>query len=739
MTDRLPQTIAEVALPVPLRQTFDYLIPTDNAWTLVPGVRVKVPYGRQEKVGILVAIKSDSQWDTSKLKPIAGVLDGAPVFSESLLSLLHWAATYYLYPIGDALSSALPALLRKGDTPKQPSQTWWRASDPHEEQVLTQLQRAKKQKALYQCLLVEPVSEKQLLAEFSKPVLTALYKQGFIQREERPVKPDLSWRESLKVNTRPFASTEQALAISAINSQQGFYPFFIEGVTGSGKTEVYLQAIENQLLDKRQVLLLVPEISLTPQTVDRFKQRFDIEIGLWHSGLTDNERLLVWQRAKSGELAIIIGTRSAIFLPLKWPGMIVVDEEHDSSFKQQDGFRYHARDLAVMRAKSLDIPLVLGSATPSLETLNNALTSKYRHLQLRDKVVRGSKVQHQLIDIKEQHLDAGLSGYLIERIRKHLTQQGQVMIFMNRRGYAPAIICDTCGHVESCDRCNKPYTFHKTTRQLHCHHCGSTQRQHPACGSCGAQTITTSGVGTEQLEEALARYFPDYQVARIDSDTMRSKKALNQTLAAINQQEYQILVGTQILAKGHHFPNLSMVAILDVDAALFSADFRGTEQLAQLITQVAGRTGRAGSTGEMWLQTNHPDHTVLLDLLHNGYGHFARTALKERQAAQLPPYEFQILIKAEAVNIHDCDHFLHEVAKMFHMEQSLNEAALKVIGPFPALMEKRQGRFRMQLLLSHLHRLPLHRALNKYLASITGLKLAKKVRWAIDVDPTDFY
>lgn len=729
---------AEVALALPKRQFFDYLIPEEMA-SVQPGVRVRVPYAFGEKIGIVTEIKNSSVWPLNKVKPIAELLDVEPVFDEDLTQLLSWAAGYYCHPLGEILFIALPAILRKGEANKKPLQRFWKIGEGDPQEAEETLKKKRKQLSLYQWLQEGEKSETQILAEYSKQMLSALRKQSLIQFTDKEIAPSPDWTDSLKISAKPFASTEQALAISAINSHKGFCPFLIEGVTGSGKTEVYLQVIENQLLLQRQVLILVPEISLTPQTLDRFAQRFDMEIGVWHSGLTNHERLAVWQKARSGELGIIVGTRSAVFLPLKWPGMIVIDEEHDSSFKQQDSFRYHARDLAIMRAKQLDIPLVMGSATPSLESLNNGLTSKYRHLQLRDKVISGSKVMHRLLDIRQQQLEAGLSPYLIERIQYHLRQQQQVMIFINRRGYSPAIVCENCGHVETCYSCDKPFTWHKSTQQLHCHHCGAVQRLSSACSQCGHQHRSSSGVGTEQLEEAIQRLFPGHSVARIDSDTMASKKALNQVLKDIHEQKHQILVGTQILAKGHHFPNLSLVAILDVDAALFSADFRATEQLAQLITQVSGRTGRAGSAGEMWLQSYHPDNSILLDLLHNGYGHFARTTLRERRAANLPPFEYQILLRVEAVELEDCQQFLLQVAKLFHMEQSLKEPALRVIGPFPALMEKRQGRYRMQLLLSHIHRLPLHRALNKHVRDMENMKSARKVRWSIDVDPIDFY
>ena len=740
----MTQLFVEVALALPKRQCFDYRL-AEPRKQVQPGVRVRVPYGHSEKMGVIVKGKDNTEWQADKIKPVIEILDVEPILDADILQLLFWAANYYCHPIGDVLFTAMPAKLRKGE-PNQPgTERFWQInlSDTEDEQTFIEstrdkLSRAPKQLALFDLLVSGAKKQTEVLASFNKPVLDALAKQEVISCSDEISSDKPDWLTSLDVATKPFASTEQALAISAINSHKEFCTFLIEGVTGSGKTEVYLQVIENQLLSQRQVLILVPEISLTPQTLQRFEQRFQMEIGVWHSALTDNERLTVWQKARSGQLGIIIGTRSAVFLPLKWPGMIVIDEEHDSSFKQQDGFRYHARDLAIMRAKQLNIPLVMGSATPSLESLNNGLLSRYRHIQLRDKVITGSKVIHQILDVRDQRLEAGLSQYLIERIHYHLRQQQQVMIFINRRGYAPAIVCSHCGFVENCRSCDKPYTYHKTTQQLHCHHCGSVKRYTPTCRQCGHQGHDTSGVGTEQLEEGIRQLFPGNSVARIDSDTMRSKKALNQILADIHAQKHQILVGTQILAKGHHFPNLSLVAILDVDAALFNADFRATENLAQLITQVSGRTGRAGTAGEMWLQSYHPDNVILQDLLHNGYGHFARTALRERRAANLPPFEYQALLRSEAVRQDDCMQFLMQVSKMFHMEQSLNEPALRVIGPFPALMEKKQGRFRMQLLLSHLQRLPLHRVLNKHVRQIETMASGKKVRWSLDIDPMDF-
>lgn len=736
--------IVEVALPVPMRRTFDYLVPSDMLSSVKPATRVLVPFGSREHVGVVLDIKTTSDWEPEKLKPIIAILDAANIISDELMSLLRWASQYYCHPIGDVIQTALPSLLRKGATDFEPKEKVWCLADSLKRDesalhgVLDDLKRAKKQRSIIDALAESDLGDKELRDNHSISAAKTLLDKGYIYHENRQLTPSLPWHQTIDVGEKPYANPDQAIAISTINRCDDFSVFLIEGVTGSGKTEVYLQAIESRLEAGKQVLVMVPEISLTPQTVKRFEQRFSIDVGTWHSGMTDNERLLVWHKVRKNEIGLVIGTRSSVFLPFCCLSAIIIDEEHDSSLKQQDGFRYHARDLAIMRAKQLNIPLVLGSATPSFESLNNALNKRYQHLFLHNQAVENlSKSQH-LLDLRRQPVTHSLSDYLLERMSHHLSLQQQVMVFLNRRGYAPAVECSNCGYIADCHQCDKPMTLHNTTKQLHCHHCGTIRKTIQQCPSCGSYELITAGVGTEKIEEYLTQVFPDKRIVRIDSDSTRNKSVMAKTLDEIAKGKYDILIGTQILAKGHHFPNLSMVAVLDVDNALFSADFRGSEQLAQLIVQIAGRVGRSSLESEMWLQTYHPDHPVLQELIQNGYGDFARLSLNERQAAHLPPYDKQVLIRAEAQNLGDVNQYLFEVRKLLTDFQG-PVVKFKTIGPFPALMEKRGGRFRMQLLLSSAQRQPLHAALHANLAAIEQLKSAKRVRWSIDVDPIDFF
>ena len=724
----------QVAVPVPLRQLFTYT--HDNA--LRAGVRVVVPFGPRKLVGVVVETlqKSENEIENSnKLKAIESVLDDDPIIDDVLLKMAQWLWQYYHHAPGEVLHAMLPVLLRKGESASPVPQDMLRLTNEGKTTAADTLSRAPKQKACFTALLSCDIPASQARKQFGAPAVKSLIEKSLVKIEE--VTPELKvggWLSTLALSEKPVPDTEQSVAIAALNRQHGkFAVSLLEGVTGSGKTEVYLQAIEPLLREGKQVLILVPEIGLTPQTVSRFEKRFAIAVGVLHSQLSDKDRLHVWQRAKAGELGIIIGTRSAIFTPLNNPGMLIVDEEHDESFKQQDGLRYHARDLAAMRAKQHNIPLLLGSATPALETLNNALTGRYAHLQL-TKRAGGARSTHQhVLDARDQPIHYGISQGLLTIMRQHISAGNQVLVFVNRRGYAPALLCHHCGETVMCKRCDRPYTVHKAQNRLQCHHCGGMRSMPSNCEACHHPELVTAGTGTEQVEQGLSNLFPGVKQVRIDSDTVRGKDKLHQTLDAINRQEYQLLVGTQILSKGHHFPHVTLVAVLDCDGALFSADFRAPEKLAQLVTQLAGRAGRASKPGEMWLQTLNPHHPLLQDLVHNGYGHFARHALIERKAAGLPPFTSQFVIRAEASDSSLAYHLLRECKQVFNQQH-----AVEINGPFPCLIEKRQGRFRFMLVCSHQKRGPLHNALRLALPFLQALPQAMKVRWSIDIDPTDF-
>ena len=719
----------DVAVPVPLRQTFTYT----HCEALRPGVRVSVPFGKRHLVGIVVGQHSEVE-QTARLKAVDKVLDTEAVLDDVSMSLGRWLWQYYHHAPGEVLHTALPVKLRKGESAERTRQSWYRVSATGAQTDAQELARAPRQQACLTQLQAAPLPAGELKQTYSPAILKALEERGVIEAFEQSYQPSpRAWLKKLKLSDKPRPDAQQAVAIAAINQRAGeFAPFLLEGVTGSGKTEVYLQAIETTLNAGRQVLILVPEIGLTPQTVSRFEQRFGIEVAVLHSQITDTARLTIWQRAREGELGIIIGTRSAIFTPLKFPGMLIVDEEHDESFKQQDGLRYHARDLAVMRARKENIPLVLGSATPSLETLNNALNQRYQHLHLTQRAAGAAATMQHILDVRDQPIRFGLAEGTLALMRQHLSQGNQVLVFVNRRGYAPALLCHHCGHTETCQRCERPYTVHRTHQRLQCHHCASTRPLPARCQSCGASELVTAGVGTEQLEQGLSQLFPDAAQVRIDSDSVRGKDKLQTMLNKINHQEYQLLIGTQILSKGHHFPHVTLVVVLDCDGALFSADFRAPEKLAQLVTQLAGRAGRASKPGEMWLQSHNPGHPLLQDLVNNGYAHFARHALLERKMAQLPPFSAQVVIRAEAIEGDLAWRFLNQAQAILHIE------GLQLIGPMPGLIEKRQGRFRFMLVLQSPRRQHLHQQLRLALPHINALPDAARVRWSCDVDPTDF-
>jgi primosomal protein N' (replication factor Y) len=531
------------------------------------------------------------------------------------------------------------------------------------------------------------------------------------------------------------SSEQQKVKAAILDKGDSFHCFLLEGVTGSGKTEVYMQLIAEKIQAGLQVIMLVPEISLTPQTIQHFQNRFAEKIVAIHSGLTDKQRFTAWTDARLGHADIIIGTRSAVFTPMLRPGLIIIDEEHDASYKQQEGFRYSARDLAIYRAQLLDIPILLGSATPSLESLHNALNQRYSLLSLDKRAADANTPTFNCIDLKAKPLSEGFSEQLLSKIHDHLLQNKQVLIFLNRRGYAPLLQCHDCGWTATCPRCDSSYTLHRSNPELRCHRCESQRKIIQSCPSCQNNNLMPIGLGTERTEKKLQETFPDIPVHRIDRDTTRSRGKLEDTISEINKGQSAILVGTQMLAKGHHFPEVTLVAILDADAGLFSSDFRGQEFMGQLLIQVAGRAGRGKDAGEVLIQTHNSTHPTLLSLINDGYKKFSRTLLEQRNMANLPPYSYQALIRAEASKASLPMSFLQEI-------KSLSKAKLTnstfMLGPFPAPMEKRAGRFRFQLLLQSESRAELHKLLNQLLPVYESLPQSRKVRWSVDVDPLDF-
>lgn len=525
---------------------------------------------------------------------------------------------------------------------------------------------------------------------------------------------------------------DQSKAVKAIvAAQKKFETFLLEGVTGSGKTEVYLQAIESVLQQGRQTLVLVPEISLTPQTIARFQSRFAVPVVALHSGLTEKQRLNGWMQARSGEAKIVIGTRSAIFTPFADLGLIIIDEEHDISFKQQDRFRYHARDLAVLRASHNRIPVVLGSATPSLESILNVERERYTHLRLPERAGGASMPSYVVIDLKKSDITEGLSNNLIASMREHLMQGNQVMLFLNRRGFAPVLYCTQCAWICECKRCDAKMVYHNKPARLQCHHCDARKKIPERCEACGDKSLQPVGLGTQRLEETLQSLFPEVDIIRVDRDSTRRKGEMQKLLDRVNDEKPAILLGTQMLAKGHHFPQVTLVGIIDIDGGLFSADFRAAEQMGQLLMQVAGRAGRAEKAGTVMLQTHHPEHPLLQILLQKGYQAFANQLLNERREALLPPYSHFALFKAEANAQHKAVGFLQMI------KESCGEGAVDVLGPVPALMQKRKGLHCQHLLLKAGKRSQLQLAIKAILSHLESLKGAQPVKWVLDVDPVE--
>ncbi|WP_139685148.1 primosomal protein N' [Vibrio tasmaniensis] len=727
--------IARVALPVPLDKQFDYKIPS-HLFPIIGG-RVSVPFGRQTLTGIVTALVNESEFELDKLKPIKALLDNQPVWPESVYSLLVWCSQFYQYPLGETLANALPSALRKGKAADFATLVEWQLTPSGRDQLMQGFGRAVKQAKVMHMLEHGPVPHQEFIdEEVSSAVLKTLEEKGWIESVEKKPKRQ-PWSVELENDQdKPKLNEEQAIAIATVNSQTDFGCFLLEGVTGSGKTEVYLNMIKPILDQGKQALVLVPEIGLTPQTINRFKRRFNVPVEVIHSGLNDSERLNAWLSARDKIAGIVIGTRSALFTPFADLGIVIVDEEHDASYKQQDSLRYHARDVAIMRAHKAQIPVVLGSATPAFETLHNAQIGKYSYLTLTSRAGVALPTTNKVLDVKGEYLESGLSASLIAEMQRHLKAGNQVMMFLNRRGFSPALMCHDCGWTAECKRCDAYYTYHQYSNEMRCHHCGSQQHIVHHCQGCGSANLVTVGVGTEQLEAQLGQLFPEYKTIRIDRDSTRRKGSLESALESIRKGEYQILIGTQMLAKGHHFPDVTLVALLDVDASLYSSDFRASERLAQLFTQVAGRAGRASKPGEVILQTHHPEHGLLQALLHKNYNHFAQTALAERKQAMLPPYTFMTLFRAEANDTRLVEEFLRQVRHTLESHPLFDQYCM-VLGPTPAPLAKRAGKSRWQLILQTQTRSLMQKLLISAKPAINMLPAAKKVRWSLDIEPQD--
>ncbi|NBC47796.1 MAG: primosomal protein N' [Gammaproteobacteria bacterium] len=730
--------IVRVAVAAPLPELFDYRLPA--GWLDCEiGRRVLVPFGRGRRLGLVVDRQPESAVAEHRLKEIERCLDNGPLLTPQDLELLNWASAYYHCPPGEALFTALPARLRRADTDLKERRRGWRIPIDARAVDDSLLARAPRQREVWSILQAHPegIDEASLREQLGdcRAALRSLERKGLLE----PVSAEVPLGDGSPPSvgtpaTLPVLNAEQQAAVDLIDQAPGFACFLLDGVTGSGKTEVYIRLILNTLARGRQVLVLVPEIGLTPQLAERFAQRIPIERAVLHSALAERERASSWLRAARGSARLVLGTRSAVFTPLPELGLVIVDEEHDVSFKQQDGFRYSARDVAVRRAQMTDCPVLLGSATPSLETLRNAELGRYRHLRLRQRAGGARPPRLLLADIRSQPLVTGLSHALLTRMGEVIEAGNQVLLFLNRRGFSPVLTCHDCGWISVCRHCDARMTLHRGRGRLVCHHCGDQADLPVHCPYCESPDLRPLGQGTERVEDSLRQRFPGIPLARIDRDSTRRRGELERVLTAAQAGAYPILLGTQMLAKGHHLPGVTLVGILDVDHGLYGSDFRAGERMAQLLIQVAGRAGRAELPGTVLVQTRHPNHPYLQQLLRKGYGAFAATALAERADAALPPFSFQALVRADSREEQFALEFLDRAREH---AVGLAHQGIQVCGPAPASMERRAGRFRAQLLLQSPERAPLHALIRVLLPALRDLSGNRRLRWSIDVDPLE--
>jgi primosomal protein N' (replication factor Y) len=736
-----------VALDVPLDTLFDYSV----AEAVAVGQRVRVPFGRKECLGIVLAVAETSELPPEKIKPVLQVLSDVPPLPAELLTLLRFCSEYYQHPLGMTVLSALPARLRSSTPLTVKPSVFYSLTTAGLALDLTEFPKRRAVQLKILNLLNNQQLTKETLREISASAPAAikeLIDSGWVEtKSAEAITPNtesslaalsangLQAQNFARFNELHALTQAQESVIRAVAGAQGFQCFLLHGITGSGKTEVYVHLMQQVLQQGKQVLLLVPEINLTPQLEHYFHTRFpDTELASLHSGLNDGERAKKWLRAQAGQARIVLGTRLSVFTPLPQLGLILVDEEHDASFKQQDGLRYSARDVAIFRANQCGVPIVLGSATPSLESYFNAHSGRYQLLKLTERASAQAQLpQVRCLNINQVPLSDGISPALLAAISERLLRKEQSLIFINRRGYAPVLMCTACGWVSNCTHCAGKLVLHLKDRRLRCHHCGDQQRVPRACPSCGNADLQPVGTGTQRIEETLQAQFPEARILRVDRDSTRNKNAWKAMREQIEANEVDILIGTQMLAKGHDFPNLTLVGVLNPDGALYSADFRASERLFAQLAQVSGRAGRADKAGEVLVQTAFPDHPLYRALIAHDYDLWAKTLLSEREQAGFPPFVFQLLLRAESLQENEVYSFLkqaREAAVQLAFE-------VEIYGVVAASMPKRANHVRAQLLIQSQSRKGLQqflRAWRPYLAQIP----AKKLRWSLDIDPLEF-
>ena len=734
----IDRIIVKVAVPTPNRILFDYCIDSTlnndkKRGPLRPGSRVIVPFGKRSIVGIIVSLVTQSTVENTKLKSIAEVIDSEPIIEEHHLNFYLWSANYYHHPIGDALFKMLPSNLRKGFPIPKTTTTCWKIDDTSD-YPRDKIRSANQIKLLDRITVKNYETDENLSLTFGRSTISALVKKKVIIKVEKASK-DLTLANLPIEKQMPKSLTKEQLKVFTELSSQGFSCNLIDGVTGSGKTEIYLQFATTVLKANKQVLILVPEINLIDQITKQFTDRFNLKTIVFHSNISDKERLKNWTQARNGDAQIIIGTRSSIFIPTINLGLIVVDEEHDQSYKQQDGFSYSARDLAIQRASNEKIPVILGSATPSLETIQNCKKNKYKYLEMTRRISNTNPTSWKFIDLKTEIVTNGISSFAIDKIRETLKKGKQALIFINRRGYAPALICNACNKAIECSKCDSKMTLHKAQKKIICHHCDYSALIPNRCPLCD-NTLTAIGSGTERIEEYLESIFNKTTIVRVDRDSARKKYFMKDMNEKISQGGPCILIGTQMLAKGHDFKHITSVFVLDTDAELFHPDFKSQERLGQLLTQVAGRGGRGISSSEIFLQTYYPNHPLLEKLTNGNYKEFLQEIGKEREITSMPPFSFVTLIRANSVNEKNVVDFLNLVKKMVELVEPQSPQN-QYLGPIPSMLEKRAGRYRYNFQIKTHTRSKMHIILTKLIEQLSKTKSFSNVRWSIDVDPIE--
>ena len=728
-----PNRFASFAIAVPLYKIFDYRIDADDS--AQPGTRYRLPFAGRVKTGLLLSSSDSSEHDPQRIKAVLQRLDDSPVISAHMLELTRWMADYYLQPLGEVLFQCLPATLRAASAEKPTRVKIWRLVDTSPEDLAALARRSPRQYELSQALSATTLGlNAAQLREINANwhgLIKALEGKGLVVWE---------WADNASAGntaaSMPQLSPEQDAALTQIEDRcDAFSVHLLDGVTGSGKTEVYLRLIQSRLAAGFQVIYLVPEIGLTNQLIERVIQRFGERFAISHSGLTNLQRYRAWDRFRRGEVSIMLGTRSSLFSQCDNLGLIIIDEEHDDSYRQQDGIRYHARDVAIMRAQMLDIPILLGSATASLETLGNCDRGHYFRYRLDHRPTRHAPARLSLLDVRNSRFEFGCCSRLFEKIDQHLEADGQVLIYLNRRGFAPVVMCHECGWQANCENCDARLTLHQSVQQMLCHHCGFTLDLPKACPSCGHDEIKHYGVGTEQLERGLQQRYPDTPVLRIDRDSIATREDFKARLQQLQRGEPCIMIGTQMIAKGHDYPAITLSIIIDADQALFSASYRASERLIQTVFQVAGRSGRGERAGEAVLQTRFPEHPLMQSLLRRSYRQIAEELLAERKMLGFPPRARVVMFRCDALELKQALEKLETIKAILLQTSRIGE--ISCIGPMPALMTRRIGRYRGQLCLLSTSYQALRAVLNQAMPQIQQVPSSAKISWSIDVDAYD--